>query len=676
MSNMKYMCTINKEYDNPLYEDINRRCISLDPSYDDGLPETSEVFKKYEKYDTKEECIKKCNTIEEQQKLDKLKRNKRLKNLAEIAAPNVIQTLRRMNDIPILNYQDKIYNKNVLNYNEFRTLYKILNQNDIMNSNRNIFLENIITSFNGSFGEPLVIKKEEIDTESTIPQIIYIKKKEYNYIYEFLDEEYIKLFKKEIELFIKSSNQYLIKDIKIGGFRSEPGHHTNMLIKKETKAGELILYFFIYDPISNIFSSDNKISRTLEKYIEDIFNVKKHIFINLSTVYGIQDFEINNKYAHIEGLEAQIDEHINSIYKLLYYITRNINNIYTDMKDLLENLELSIIIDRYKIFIEEEKIEFDINIEELLLKYMMFEYFNEIYETHILRKDIEIILKDIVDAILKSDYRRIEIDIPKNFTKIIRDKIDNLHIKIIKKYYTNTENTQKILNEYNMDYFDDNCYMWSYYTLILILMNPLINVYDIIKTSLYQSDDKIMMISKYNHILEYIKMNNDKDFDKTTIEFYKELFDIRNKHETFNINLIYKSATELEYSKIIYQKITNLILINIIYNRLDNKYLLYSMKTSYISRNIFKDLIPEKVDKILDEFSFDASPITKESIINKIKGGVNILELNKLILGNNIVLKAHIRRLADLSNDDNLDSIKLELHKEYQKDINWLINKM
>jgi len=82
------------------------------------------------------------------------------------------------------------------------------------------------------------------------------------------------------------------------------------------------------------------------------------------------------------------------------------------------------------------------------------------------------------------------------------------------------------------------------------------------------------------------------------------------------------------------------------------------------------------VNEVLDEFSFDASPITKESIINKIKVGMNILELNKLILGDNIVLKTHIKRLAELSNDDNLDSLKLELHKEYQKDINWLINKM
>ena len=71
---------------------------------------------------------------------------------------------------------------------------------------------------------------------------------------------------------------------------------------------------------------------------------------------------------------------------------------------MLKNLKSSIIIDRYKGFIEEEKIEYDIDMEELLLKYMMFEYFNEIYETHILRKDIKRILKDIIDAILKNDF--------------------------------------------------------------------------------------------------------------------------------------------------------------------------------------------------------------------------------------------------------------------------------
>ena len=82
-------------------------------------------------------------------------------------------------------------------------------------------------------------------------------------------------------------------------------------------------------------------------------------------------------------------------------------------------------------------------------------------------------------------------------------------------------------------------------------MNPLISVYDIIKTSLYQSDDKIMIQSKYNYILEQIKMNKDTNNDKMVIEFYKDLYDIRNKHEIFDVKLIFKPASEIEYSKII-----------------------------------------------------------------------------------------------------------------------------
>lgn len=240
MSKVKYYCTISRDKDKPISEDIEDRC-----------QKTS--FAKYhpENYDTKEECMKNCNTKEEQEKLYKLKEKRRFKNLEEMVTPGIIKTLRKMNDIPILNYQNQIYNKNVLNYDVMRSLYIILSQNDIMGSNRNIFLEDIIKSFNGTFGQPLIIRREEVPDEFDMLKIIYIKKKDYEYIYEFLDEEYTKSFITEIELFINSSSQYLVKDISIRGSGSGVGHHTNMFIKKETKGGELILYFFIYDPTSN-----------------------------------------------------------------------------------------------------------------------------------------------------------------------------------------------------------------------------------------------------------------------------------------------------------------------------------------------------------------------------------------------------------------------------------------
>ena len=665
MSKVKYYCTISRDTDKPISEDIEDRC-----------QKTS--FAKYhpENYETKEECMRNCNTIEEQEKIDKLKEKRRFKNLEEMVTPDIVKTLRKMNDIPILNYQNQIYNKNVLNYDVMRSLYIILSQNDIVGSNRNIFLEDIIKSFNGIFGQPLIIRREEINDELDMLKIIYIKKKDYEYIYEFLDEEYTKSFITEIELFINSSSQYLVKDISIRGSGSGVGHHTNMFIKKETKGGELILYFFIYDPTSNIYVNDARIPKRIELYIDNIFEKKKHIFFNLSTIYGIQDFEIKNKYANIEVLNTQIDEHFTSINKLIYYIAHNISRIHNDMKDLLQNLRVNRIIDSYSRFIDDQNIEKTIKMDELLFKFIKYDFFNEIYETHILRNDIERVLKLIIYQVLNSDPYRIDEKNMDKFFKIVKETAYKLHKKVSKKNYTLTENMKKILNEYNMDHFEDNCYMWSYYTLILILMNPLISVYDIIKTSLYQSDDKIMIQSKYNYILEQIKMNKDTNNDKMVIEFYKDLYDIRNKHEIFDVKLIYKPAPEIEYSRIIYQKITNLILINIIYNRLDRKRLLYSVNIFENSKGLYKKLVPEEVNEVLDEFSFDASPITKESIINKIKVGMNILELNKLILGDNIVLKTHIKKLAELSNDDNLDSIKLELHKEYQKDINWLINKM
>jgi hypothetical protein len=88
-------------------------------------------------------------------------------------------------------------------------------------------------------------------------------------------------------------------------------------------------------------------------------------------------------------------------------------------------------------------------------------------------------------------------------------------------------------------------------------------------------------------------------------------------------------------------------------------------------------MIPQKVDKILNKFSFNKDPITKKSIIDIIKKGKNISEINKLILGDNIVLKTHINKLVLLSiNIDKLNSDDLEIYQKYKDDINWLLKKM
>ena len=265
-------------------------------------------------------------------------------------------------------------------------------------------------------------------------------------------------------------------------------------------------------------------------------------------------------------------------------------------------------------------------------------------------------------------------DILDDFDRTIKRKMGDYVEKVKLYYYEKNKNDEQTLNEYNMDYFDCNCYIWSYYTLILILINPTLNVYDIIRTSLYQSDDEVMIQLKYESIINKIKENKEKKESDESEEFLKELYNIKKTNNLIKKKVGYLSAQLIEFNRILYIKITNIILINIIYNRIDNEHLLYSMDFSYMSP--VKNMIPQKVDKILNKFSFNTGPITKESIIDIIKKGQNISEINKLILGDNIVLKTHIRKLVELSNDDNLDKEKIAIHTSYKNDINWLIKKM
>lgn len=671
----KYVCQIINDI--PQVADINDRCVEKKPIKHADYPL---------EYETKEECIKKCHTEKEQEALDKLRRWRHLENLKEIVIPKLKKNLSKMNDIPILNYENKIYNKNILNYNEFRSLYRILEFNDINLTRINIFFKDIISSMNGIFGKAMIIRKEIKNISTKIPKIIYIKNDEYEYFFDFLEEEYIELFNKEIDLFIKSSNQYLIKDIIITAIPF--GHHTCMLIKKEYKKNdkgedELILYIFIYDAYSNISINNNKIAKVIQKWIYDIFESRKYVFINLSTIYGLQDFEVSSGFYRIDEILIHIQDHASSINEVFYYVidrVDSINSIINDVKDLYSKLNsspdsLDDEDEEDKKFIEEENITASIEIEDLFVKYVMYKYFKEIYETHMFRADLERIFLNIITYKLENMSERISMDIIDDFNRTIKRKMGDYVEKAKLYYYEKNKNDEQVLNEYNMDYFDGNCYIWSYYTLILILINPTLNVYDIIRTSFYQSDDEVIIQLKYDLITNKIKENKEKKESDEYEEFYKELYNIKKTNNLTKKKVEYLSAQLIEFNRILYIKITNLILINIIYNRIDNEYLLYSMDFSYMSP--IKKMIPQKVDKILNKFLFNADPITKKSIIDIIKKGQNISEINKLILGDNIVLKTHIKMLSNLSNNiENLDSDELKIYQKYKDDINWLIKKM
>jgi hypothetical protein len=130
------------------------------------------------------------------------------------------------------------------------------------------------------------------------------------------------------------------------------------------------------------------------------------------------------------------------------------------------------------------------------------------------------------------------------------------------------------------------------------------------------------------------------DFMKNELEYAKTYFDqdyIKNqnlKFEKYKIK-VEKNKLDvdfLEHTRLVYIKITNLILINILYNRFQNKYLLYSIERGCQRDICEKNMIPEKVNEILDKLSFNETKLSKESILEMIIRGRNIDSINSAIL--------------------------------------------
>ena len=89
----------------------------------------------------------------------------------------------------------------------------------------------------------------------------------------------------------------------------------------------------------------------------------------------------------------------------------------------------------------------------------------------------------------KKRWKCIEFNIIKNLENIIKEKF---------------KLQQKRNNKYNYDFFNGNCNIWSYYAMTLIIMNPEINPFEIIKASYFQTND----LSKMNTIFEETKEDN------------------------------------------------------------------------------------------------------------------------------------------------------------------------
>jgi len=623
----KYACFKVKE--------VEDRCIKVATDYEG------------ETFPSIKECMRNCNTPEEQEKLDKLKETHRLKTTVEFIRPELIKTFDQMIDLPILNFEGKIYNRKLLNFEEIKMLYIILNIEKLHLKQENLFLEDIVKSLNGQIG--LNMTTTIVDTyklnldyrpviNTKIPivlglpqEIIYKIDFDKNYAYHFLSDEYKELFDKEIKSFYESTNIYLIKNVIIDKFDGEPGHHTQLLIKKNITSGKTKLEVFIYDPVSN--GIINPISEKIEEFLNTQIKYEHSIF-NLSKIYGIQDFEKGNGDDCMKMIIKNVDVHINSITDVLKKIVIDLKSIYLEYK--------------------KNTIPFS---PKAFTKFIIDKFLSKLFERHFLMNDIKKFIRQLIDSILSNEKRYLEdesnnIDIFfdssfADFFSKLRPKQDTLIKEISILFSKRLELEQKINNQYNFDFFEGNCYLWSYYTVILILINPTIQPYDIIKASYYQSSKTGRMQKLFEGTLENI------DYMKNQTEYAKKMFDQDYiKNEKLKLEKYKKKFEEnklnvdlLEHTRLVYIKITNLILINILYNRLQNKYLLYKIQEGCQQEFCEKKMIPEKVNEILDKLSFDGTKLTKESILKIVKTGKKINDINLEILKDKSIVPSDYKQV-------------------------------
>jgi len=530
-------------------------------------------------------------------------------------ATKLIKSFDKMRDVPILNYDGKLYTKKVFNYDEMQTLYVIL-QKDIPGLKyKNLFFENLLKFRGGTIGKMLAITNMKEHFDDTGSEILYFKPRSKTYHFHFDNPEYRTDFNRELRDFYNSSNIYLYKDIKLL-IQGDFGHKNFVLIKKDEKK-ELQVFFFEPNTTINNYDILEKVETFLKEEITKLDY--PHKFFNLTNFYGIQHLETNNGNLEEEfkSLTNKYFFHFESVVKIFY----NFLHFITP-----ENYHL----------LKETQTDNMLTVKFLKNQFMK-SYFNKIFKEHMLYPLINSFVENIatnsvnneinffenfnIDEQFKlfmKDFKIIEFNTIKNLENIIKEKIK----------LQNKRN-----NKYNYDFFNGNCNIWSYYAMTLIIMNPEINPFEIIKASYFQTND----LSKMNTIFKETKQEN-KD-----IKNYKEpieMFKIDFLETLKERNVLFKRKLEtdgfdkgfFDVTRILYVKITNLIILNIIYNRLQNKYLLFSIQEDCKQELCVKKMVPEKVNELLNKFTISNIPLTNDNILSAVLEGKLIENLNHLIL--------------------------------------------
>jgi len=533
-------------------------------------------------YSTLDECMKNCNLEDEEIALNKLKEKYKLKNLIEYIRPDLKDIFSNFNDIPILNYTDTTYNKNIFNSEEMELLYNSIqgDENELY-GNEHSFIKTIFKSCNAIISKEIIFKIKK--SESLKIVYSYDDMEEQEDYTSNIDDEYIKNFNEEIKNFIDSSNIFLIKDVVIDDKIFYSAHATFLMIKKNGRK----LDVFTYNPASNSYS---KISKLLEIFIKNQFSTKyEYSFLNLSTIYGLQDFEIRESGLNNYNI---IKFHEDSILEILDKFSRKFYEIYYDFNDL----------DSFR-------------------KEILKQFFYNLPDKYILKDLINKMIDDFYKDYNKNGF--ISEEIISNFKETMKSmlkklKDDLIKFKSEKDKLALEKNEEYVLLKNNYYFGDGYCFMWCKYTLLLMLINPNEKPSNIIKISFYQSTNKLKMERIYNLMKENISIFKKKsEFNIFESDYFDK---IKINDKVNNLDPIIQ-----EHTRLLFIKITNFIIIDRFYNRIDDD-------LSLVSIDPLEEKLKEKIYLKLKNFKFPSTEMTKENIIRIVKNGKNIIDVNSLIL--------------------------------------------
>ncbi len=592
------------------------------------------------KYESKEECQKDCFTDNEKRVFTKFTNEASLYSLV-----HNIKKVSPIKDIPLMTYKGKYYNEPIFKYDETRFLYRNINHH----YNENEYYKILLKNKNVMAGKHIYINKSGIEDMSDFDLSLLTD------IKSMIDKN-IKFCYKHIIYTDETDDE---KELSTSNW----AHAIGFLIKLDKNVEKYDITYFIYEPNASTYLKET--IKIFEEYIINLTNLfgKKQLpinnikFINLSNFYGIQQNEIFDLYTTI------------NVTRYINFLKINLKNIIKIIGKILKKF----ILDDFKNPEIKQKINLDNtkDISDYTNINKIYDYLNNNYFKF--KKNytfIEIITNEI-SYIFTYQYNK---EIPNDFDRDIEESIDENLERFTNLYFYLDDNLKEIhylLTDINthflfatnntIDVFNNFCYAWSKYVILLIINNDNVNPYDIIKQAYFQTnnEDEIKYIfNKYNKQLTNTFENKfnvyEEDYEINEMSLHQDLKKLVKKFEIVYIKNKLKEEIdkiksdksysiytyEFKYTKQLiklYYKITNFIILLLlpdIYNSLKKN-----------RRDIIKN--PIKLEKNtkgirIDDYEEDKESIDFDEIMNKLS------QFGVIIDGKNYLIK-------DLINNDNMD---------------------